>query len=129
MRIWSGEGADVIFVSGTGRDVILGMEPGLIEVLDFLAELVGAVLGVVVALQVTLLCKHEMSLCIVQTSSSFILASIVCCSRSCEFSARIWQMSLNSYLAGQRQVMSRTHCQHLEFRDSMSETQYPRLNV
>jgi len=59
-RICSNEGADVIF--GAGLDAVFGFGVGLVAVLGFLAGLGGAFLGVVVALRVTLLCKHEMSL-------------------------------------------------------------------
>jgi hypothetical protein len=55
----------VIF--GVGLDVVFGFAVGLVAVLGFLVGLGGAVLGVVVALRVTLLCKNEMSLCIVRT--------------------------------------------------------------
>jgi len=116
-RICSNEGADVIF--GAGLDAVLG----------FLAGLGGAFLGVVVALRVTLLCKHEMSLCIVRTSSSLSFASGVSPRRSRELSTSVSQMSVNSYLSGRCQSMSETQCQRLNVRDPMSETQCQRLNV
>jgi hypothetical protein len=126
-RICSNEGADVIF--GAGLDAVFGFAVGLVAVLGFLAGLGGAFLGVVVALWVTLLCKHEMSLCIVWTSSSLSFASGVSPRRSRELSARVSQMSVNSYLSGRCQSMSETQCQRLNVRDSMSETQCQRLNV
>ena len=79
-RICSNEGADVIF--GAGLDAVFGFAAGLVAVLGFLAGLGGAFLGVVVALRVTLLCKHEMSLCIEPTSSSLSFASSVSPRRS-----------------------------------------------
>jgi len=79
-RICSNEGADVIF--GAGLDAVFGFAAGLVAVLGFPVGLGGAFLGVVVALWVTLLCKHEMSLCIVRTSSSLSFASGVSPSRS-----------------------------------------------
>jgi hypothetical protein len=120
-RICSNEGADVI--CGAGLDAVIGFAVGLVAVLGFLAGLGGAFLGVVVALRVTLLCKHEMSLCIVQTSSSLSFASGVSPRRSREVSASVSQMSVNSYLSGRCQSMSETQCQRLNVRDSMSETQ------
>jgi hypothetical protein len=97
-RMCSNEGADVIF--GAGHDVVFGFAAGLVAVLGFLAGLGGAFLGVVVALRVTLLCKHEMSLCIVWTSSSLSFAFGVSPRRSRELSASVSQMSVNSYLSG-----------------------------
>ena len=134
-RICSNEGADVIF--GAGLDAVFGFAAGLVVVLGFLARLGGAFLGVVVALRVTLLCKHEMSLCIVRTSSSLSFTSNVSPRRSRELSASVLQMSVNSYLSGRcqsmsvnvRDSMSETQCQRLNVRDSMSETQCQRLNV
>ena len=64
-RICSNEGASVIF--STGHDALFGFAAGLIAVLGFQAGLGGAFLGVVVAIRVTLLCKHEMSRCFVWT--------------------------------------------------------------
>jgi len=81
-RICSNEGADVII--GVGLDVVFGFAAGLVVVFGFLADLGGAFLVVVVAPWVTLLCKHEMSLCIVQTSSSLSFASGVSPRRSRE---------------------------------------------
>jgi hypothetical protein len=126
-RICSNEGADVIF--GVGLDAVFGIAAGLIAVLSFLAGLGGAFLGVVVALWVTLLCKHEMSLCIVWTSSSLSFASGVSPRRSQELSTSVSQMLVNSYLSGRCQSMSETQCQILNVRDSMSATQCQRLNV
>jgi hypothetical protein len=120
-RICSNEGADVIF--GAGLDAVFGFAAGLVAVLGFLAGLGGAFFGVVVALWVTLLCKHEMSLCIERTSSSLSFTSGVSASRSRELSASISQMSVNSDLSGRCQSMSETQCQRLNVRDSMSETQ------
>jgi hypothetical protein len=56
-------------------DAVFGFAAGLVAVLGSLAGLGGAFLGVVVALRVTLLCVHEMSLCIVRISSSLSFAS------------------------------------------------------
>ena len=112
-----------------GLDAVFGYAAGLVAVLGCLARLGGAFLGVVVALRVTLLCQHEMSLCIVQTSSSLSFTSGASPRRSRELSARVSQMSVNSYLSGRCQSMSETHCQRLNVRDSMSETQCQRLNV
>jgi len=126
-RICTNEGADVTF--GTGLDAVFGFVAGLVAVLGFLAGLVGAFLCVVVAIWVTLLCKHEMSVCIVRTSSSLSFASGVSPRRSRESSASVLQMSVNSYLSGRCQSMSETQCQRLNVRDPMSETQCQRLNV
>jgi hypothetical protein len=57
----------VIFVFGAGLDAVFDFVVGLFAVFDCLARLGGALFGVVVALPVTLLCKHGMSLGIVQT--------------------------------------------------------------
>jgi hypothetical protein len=65
-RICSNEGANVIF--SAGLDAVFGFAAGLVAVLGFLAGLGGAFLVVVVALRVTHLCNHEMSLGIVRTS-------------------------------------------------------------
>ena len=126
---WSDEGAEVILVFGAGLDAVFGFAAGLVAVFDFPAGLGGAFLGVVVAVWVTPLCKHEMSLCMVRTSSSFIFMSGVSPRRSRGFSASISQMLVNSYLSGQCQSMSETQCQRLNVRDSMSETQCQRLNA
>jgi len=125
--ICSNEGADVIF--GAGLDEVFGFVVGLVAVLDFPAGLGRAFLGVLVALWVTLLRKHEMSLCIVQTSSSLSFASGVSPRKSRKLSASVSQMSVNSYLLGRCQSMSETQCQRLNVRESMSETQCQRLNV
>jgi len=93
-------------------------------------------MGVVVALRVTLLCKHEVSLCIVWTSSSFNFASSVGHRRSQEFSASVSKMSVNCHWSGRCQSMSETNCARInvrsmsvDVRDSMSETQSQRLDV
>jgi len=117
----------VIF--GAGLDAVFGFAAGLVAVLGSLAGLGGAFLGVVVALRVTDLSKHEMSLCILRTSSSLRFASGVSPRRSRELSTSVSQMSVNSYLSGRCQSMSETQCQRLNVRDSMSETQCQRLNV
>ena len=86
-RMWSNEETDEIF--GAGLEVVGGFAAGLVAVCDCLAGLGGAFLGVVVALRVTLLCKHEMSVSIVRTSASLSFASGVSPRRSREFSASI----------------------------------------
>jgi len=53
----------VIF--GAGLDAVFAFAADLVLVFGFLAVLQGVILGVVVALWVTILCKHEISLCIV----------------------------------------------------------------
>jgi len=126
-RICSNEGADVIV--GVGLDAVFGFSAGLVAVLGFPVGLGVAFLGVVVALRVTLLCKHEMNLCIVRTSSSLSFASGVSPRRSRELSASISQMPVNSYLSGRCQSISESQYQRLNVRDSMSETQCQRLNV
>jgi len=108
-RLSSNEGADEIF--GMGLDAGCGSAAGLVAILGFLAGLGGAFLGVVVALRVTFLCKHEMSLCIVRTSSSLSFASGVSPRRSRALSAGISQMSVNSYMSGRCQSTSETQCQ------------------
>jgi hypothetical protein len=128
-RIWSNEAADEMFVFGAGLDAVFGFASGLVADFDFLAGLGGAFFGVVVALRVTLRCKHEMSRCIVRTSSSFIFASGVSPRRSRELSASVLQMSVNSYLSGRSRSMSETQCDSLDVRDSMSETRSQRLEV
>ena len=65
IRIHSNKGADVIF--GMGYDAVFVFAADLVAVFDFLAGFGGTFLGVVVALWVTLLCKHEMGHCIVRT--------------------------------------------------------------
>jgi hypothetical protein len=133
-RIWSNEAADEIFVFGAGLDAVFGFVAGL-AVFRSLAGLGGGFFGVVVALGVTLLCKHEISLCIVRTSSSCIFASGVSPKRCREFSASVMQMLVNSCVSGRcqrlnfRDSMSETQCQRLNVRDSMSEIQCQRLNV
>jgi hypothetical protein len=86
--ICSNEGADVIF--GAGLDAVFSLAAGLTAVLGLAAEHGGAFLDIAVALLGTLLCKHEMSLCIVQTSSSFSFMSGVSPKRSREVSASVW---------------------------------------
>jgi hypothetical protein len=78
---------------------------------------------------VTLVCNHEMSLCIVQTSSSLSFASGVSPKRSRELSTSVSQLSVNSYLSDRCQSTSAIQCQRLNVRDQMSETQCQRLNV
>jgi len=80
MSICSNEGADEIL--GAGLDADFGFAAGLVAVFGFLAVLGGASLGMVVALWVRLLYKHEMSLCIVRTSLSLGFASSVSPGRS-----------------------------------------------
>ena len=128
-RIWSNESADEILVSSAGLDAVIGFVAGLVAVIDFLAGLGGAFFGVVVALRVTRLCKHEVSLCIVWTSSSFNFASSVGHRSSQEFSASVLKMSVNCHLSGRCQLMSETNCARInvrsmsvDARDSMSET-------
>jgi len=97
---------------------------------------------------VTLQCMHEMSLCVIQTSSSCIFVSGESPRRSRELSTSVSQMSVNSYLSGRCQLdvrdslsesqsqslnvrvsISESQCQSLNLRVSMSETQCQRLNV
>jgi hypothetical protein len=59
---WSNEGADEIFVLCIGHDAVFGFGAALVAVCDCQEALGGAVLAAVVALWVTLLCKHDMSL-------------------------------------------------------------------
>jgi len=59
-RICSNERADVIF--GSGLDAVVGFAARLVAVFGFAVGLVRDLLGVVVALRVTLHCKHQMSL-------------------------------------------------------------------
>jgi len=113
-RIWPNEGADVIF--GMGCDAVFGFAAGLITVIDFLAGLGGDFLGVMVAIWVTLLCQHEMSLCIVQISFSFIFASDVHSRRFPMVSACVLPISVDSILSGWCQLMSVTQCQRLNIR-------------
>jgi hypothetical protein len=112
----SNEAADEIFICVAELDADFGFVAVLSVVFDFLARLGGAFLRVVVALRVTLLCKKEMSLCFVRTSSSFIFASRVSPRRSQEFSVSISQMSINSYLSVRYQSVSETQCQRLNVR-------------
>jgi len=127
--MWSNERADVIFVFGMGLDAVFGFAVGLVVVCNFLAQHGGAILGVVVALRVPLLCKHEMSLWIAWTSPQFIIVSGVSPRRYSEFSTSILQISVHFYLSGQHQSMSEIECQRLNVRDSMSETQCRRFDV
>jgi len=126
-RICSNERADVII--GVGLDAVCGFAVGLVAVFGFLVGLGRPFLAVVVALWVTLVWKHGMTLCIVWTSSSLSFALGVSPRRSRELSASVSQMSVNSYLSGRCQLMSETHCQRLHVRDSISETQCQRLNI
>ena len=61
------EEADVIF--GRGLDAVFGFAAGLVAVFDYLEGLGGACMRAVVAVWVNLLHKHEMSHCVVWTSS------------------------------------------------------------
>lgn len=63
----SNEAADVII--GKVLVAVFSFATGLIVVFDFLMGVGGAFLSVVVALQVTLYCMHEMGVCIVLTVS------------------------------------------------------------
>jgi hypothetical protein len=126
-RMCSEEGGDVFF--RTGLDAVCGCVVGHITVFDFLAGLGADFLGVVVALWVTPLSMHKISLCIVQTSLSLSFASSVCCRRSQKFSASIVQMSLNTCFSGRCKSMSDTQRLRLIVRDSMSQTECQRLNV
>ena len=128
-RIWSNEAAYGIFIVGAGLEVGFAFVVGLVAVFDYLAVLGGAFFSVVVALRVTVLCSHEMRLCIVWTSSLIIFPSGVSPRRSWAFSASVSQMSVHCYLSGQCQSMSEIHCQKLNVRDSMSETHCQRLNI
>ena len=121
-RICSNEVADVTF--GAGLDAVLGFAEGLLAFFDFLAGDGGASLGVMVALRVTLLCKHAMSLCILRASSSLSFASGSSPRRSRELSAIVSQMSVNSYLSGQCQCISETQCKRPDVSYSISETQF-----
>jgi hypothetical protein len=94
-RICSNEEADVIF--GAGLDAVFGFPAELVAVLGFVAGLGWGFLGVVVALRVTLLCKHAMSFCIVPTSTSLSFASGVSPRRSRELAASVLQMSVISH--------------------------------
>jgi len=123
----SNEVADVIFRAGL--DALFRLAAGLVAVFDILAGLDWAFLGVMVALQLTLLCKHEMSIWIVQISSSRSFVSCASPGRSPESSESISQMSVNSYLSGRCQSLSKTQCQRLNVRDSISQTQCQRLYV
>jgi hypothetical protein len=107
-RICSNEGAAVIFAAGL--DAVFGFVVALVAVLDYLVGLGGAVLGVVVALRVTLLYKQELSLCIVRTSSLLSFAFSVNPRSSQELSASISQLSVNSYYSGRCQSISETQC-------------------
>jgi len=96
-RIWPNDAADEIFVFGAGLCAVFEFSADLVAVYNLQAWLRGACVRVVVALRVTLLCKHEMTRCIIWKSSSFLLASGLSPMRSREFSACILQMSDNSY--------------------------------
>jgi hypothetical protein len=112
-RVWSNAAADEIIVFGAGLDAVFGLAAGLLVVFDFLLRLGGAFFGVVVALPVTLLRKHEINPCIVPTSSSFVFVSGVRRRRSRGFSASVSQMAVNFHLSVQGQSMSETQCQRL----------------
>jgi len=125
--ICSNEGVDVSY--GAGCDVSFGWAAGLNAVIDFLAWLRGVFLGVVVSLQVTHVSKHEMSLCIVRTSSSLSFVSGVSPRRSWELSGSVQQMVVNSYVSGRCCEMSETQCWRFDGRDSLSEAECHRLDV
>ena len=77
-----------------------------------------------VALWVTFFCKHEISLCIIRTSSSLIFVSSVSVMRTLQLSASVLQMLVNSTCQ-----VNVNQCQRLNIRDSVSETQCQRPNV
>jgi hypothetical protein len=54
-------------IFGVGLNVVLVLVVELMEVSDFLAELGQHFLGVVLALRVTHVCKHGISLCVAWT--------------------------------------------------------------
>jgi len=85
--------------------------------------------GVVVALWVTLLSKHEVCLCILLTSSSWSFTSGVSPRRSRQWSPSVSQISIHSSLSGWCQSMLVSQCQRLNVRDSIPETQCQRLNA
>lgn len=97
-RICSNEGAGVIFILDVQCVAVLSFALGLVAVFDFLVGHDGGFLGVIVALQVTLLFKHEMSFCTVWTSSSLVFTSGVSPMTSREFPASILESSLHYYL-------------------------------
>ena len=59
----------MIVIFGVGLEAVFGFVAQIVLVIGILAGVGGALFGVVVALWVTLLCKHELSVCIVWTSS------------------------------------------------------------
>lgn len=61
-RLWSNTEADDIFIVSVGLHAVFAFVEVLICGFDFLVGFGGAFFGVVVALQVTILCKHEMCL-------------------------------------------------------------------
>jgi len=61
--ISSNDRADVILICSIGLDLVFCFVPGHVEDFNFLAGLVVVFCGVIVDLEVTLLSRHEMSLC------------------------------------------------------------------
>ena len=98
----------MIIIYGKGLDGVFGCVARLVAVFDFPVEHAWALLSVVVAFQMTLLCKDEMSLCSVSTSSSFIFAFSESLSKCREFSGSIMQKSVNCYLSGRCKSMTGT---------------------
>jgi len=97
---------------------------GLVGVLNFLPGLCGVCQGVGVALRATLLCTHEISLCIVRTSSSLSFGFGLSPKRSCKLSPSVMSMFVNF-----KDSMSEAWCQRPNVSDSMSVTQCQWLNV
>ena len=116
-------------IFGVALNAVLVFVVGLTTVSDFLAELGHHFLGVVVAIQVTHVCRHGISLCVVWTSSLFSFPPGLSPRPSEVLSVHILQMLVNSYLSGRCQSMSETQCQRANVNNSMSETQCLRLNV
>ena len=129
MRTWSKAGVEVMSIFARGLEEVFGSAARHVAVFDYLTGLGGAFVAMVLALRVTVLCNHEMNLCTVWISLSFIIASSVCPRWSSEFSANVSQMSVTSNLSVRCQSMWETQCQILHKRDSMSQTQYLRLIV
>jgi len=106
--MWSNEEADAIY--GMGLNAAYGFVAGLIAIFDFLAALGGASWGVLVALQVTHLSMHEMTVCIVQTSCSLNFISGIRHRRSWRLLASFLPISVIHYLSGPCQLKSKTQC-------------------
>jgi hypothetical protein len=126
-RINSNWEAEVIFA--VGLNSVFGITVGLIAVSDCLARHGRALVCVVVALPVTILCRHEMSLWIVWTSSIFSITNGTCAWQSQEVLPMVSQMSVHSCLSDQWQLISEACCQRLNVRDPMSQTACQWLNV